>query len=655
MSADAAARRRRRAGTEASLQNVSRHPVFLGAHALAVANHSSLLFHPPRMSIYRRVIRYYRPDFGPTILAALLMVGGIGCNLLKVWPMAFIVGKVVPAGLAGEMQVHISMVGTVAIRIAIPLLCAAVVFFHLCAGVLNFASNLIFVKVGLRALLRLRTELYAYLHSLPLKFHDARRSSDSSFRVAYDSQSIQAFYSKATFVVSSVLTLGSTFLIIWQLDRQIALVSISIIPFLIGAIRLYAKRIRVESTLIQERESAVLTQAQEGLSSVKMVQAFGREDYEIAQFHGNAAESLEANLRFTGTSMRSSLVVTTLMAVSTAVMCYLGALHVLDGRLSLTSLVAITTSYLVMLYSPLEALTHLAWALEGAAAAATRCFEVLDREDEVKDAPNAQIITHARGQIAYEDVSFAYTSAQPILGNINLQIHPGETVAFVGATGAGKSTLLSLVPRFYDPNSGRVLLDGHDLRSLTKKSLREQISIVLQDTLLFSTTVRENIAYGRPDASDAEIIEAAKRAQAHEFISAMADGYNSQVGERGNHLSVGQRQRIGIARAFLKNAPILLLDEPTSALDATTEAAIMQTIEELMRGRTTLIVTHRIATVHRLGKIVVLADGGIAEQGSGPELVTRNGVYAALFRSANLGGGAGIMMSSNTADALPSR
>jgi ABC-type multidrug transport system fused ATPase/permease subunit len=220
---------------------------------------------------------------------------------------------------------------------------------------------------------------------------------------------------------------------------------------------------------------------------------------------------------------------------------------------------------------------------------------------------------------------------------VNLRLNPGETVAFVGGTGAGKSTLLSLVPRFYDPSHGRVLIDGHDLRSVTKKSLRDQISIVLQDTLLFSTTVRENIAYGLPGATEEQIVEAARRAQAHEFISAMPDGYASQVGERGGHLSVGQRQRIGIARAFLKNAPILLLDEPTSALDPTTEAAIMQTIEELMRGRTTLIITHRIATVHRVDKIVVLGKGGVVEQGRGDELVARGGVYASLYHSANLG------------------
>jgi ABC-type multidrug transport system fused ATPase/permease subunit len=290
-----------------------------------------------------------------------------------------------------------------------------------------------------------------------------------------------------------------------------------------------------------------------------------------------------------------------------------------------------------MLYQPIEALTYTAWALEGAAAGMQRCFEVLDREDDVKDASDAVELTSTTGSIRLEDVDFGYDDSRLILKGVNIEVEPGQTVAFVGGTGAGKSTLLSLVPRFYDPLKGRVLLDGRDLKTIKKKSLRSQISIVLQDTVLFSTTIRENIAYGRPDATEEEIIEAAKRAQAHDFISAMADGYRSQVGERGSHLSVGQRQRIGIARAFLKNAPILLLDEPTSALDPTTEYAIMETIKDLMRGRTTLIITHRIATVHDMEKIVVLKHGTVVEVGRGPELVAKGGAYAELYRSANLG------------------
>jgi ABC-type multidrug transport system fused ATPase/permease subunit len=251
----------------------------------------------------------------------------------------------------------------------------------------------------------------------------------------------------------------------------------------------------------------------------------------------------------------------------------------------------------------------------------------------VRDSPNAIDISSAKGAIEFRSVNFGYAESRIVLSDINLSIAPNQIVGLVGGTGAGKSTLLSLVPRFYDAATGSVKLDDRDVCEITKKSLRAQIAIVLQDTLLFSTTVRENIAYGRPDATEEEIIEAARRAQADEFIRQMPQGYSSLVGERGGHLSVGQRQRIGIARAFLKNAPILLLDEPTSALDPSTEAAIMETIKELMRGRTTLIATHRLATIHNLDQIIVLDHGRIIEQGRGPELLNRGGVYAKLYAS----------------------
>ena len=286
-----------------------------------------------------------------------------------------------------------------------------------------------------------------------------------------------------------------------------------------------------------------------------------------------------------------------------------------------------------MLYQPLESLTYTAWAMEGATAGARRCFEILDSRDDVVDSPNAIAIEKTNGAISFQKVSFGYASGREILSNVNLEIAPNQIIALVGGTGAGKSTLLSLVPRFYDPTAGRLTLDGRDIREITKKSLRQQVAIVLQDTLLFSTTVRENIAYGRPGATDEEIREAARRAQADEFISQLPKGYESEVGERGGHLSVGQRQRLGIARAFLKNAPILLLDEPTSALDPTTESAIMETIKDLMHGRTTIIITHRIATIHNVDQIVVLEGGRVVEQGRGPELVARGGVYAKLYAS----------------------
>ena len=575
------------------------------------------------MSIYRRVFRYYRPFLPQTVVGLLLSLIGIGLNLLKPWPFKIIVDDFLRPNSTPRGDPHTW----------IPLLCLALVVIQFLWGVINWATNYILVKIGLQALLKLRTDLYSYLQSLSLKYHDVRRSSDSSFRVAYDSQSIQTIYNKGfTGIFGSVVTLIGTFAIMVQLDWQLTLLSLSIVPLIIAAIYFFAHRIRRESTFIQEQESAVLAQAQEGLSSIRMVHAFGREEFEVLRFHQQASQSLQANLRLTLTNVNSALVISTLMVFGTAAMYYVGTLHVLVGTLTLGTLL-VFSAYLLMLYQPLESITYTAWAMEGATAGAKRCFEVLDREDDVVDSPTAVAIDSAKGAIGFQNVSFGYAQDRQVLHDVDLRIEPNQMIAIVGGTGAGKSTLLSLVPRFYDPTSGSVTLDGRDVREIKKKSLRAQIGIVLQDTLLFSTTIRENIAYGRPDATDDEIIDAAKRAQADEFIRQLPNGYASTVGERGGQLSVGQRQRIGIARAFLKNAPVLLLDEPTSALDPTTEAAIMDTIKELMRGRTTLIATHRLATIHDVDRIVVLEGGRIVEQGRGAELLARGGVYAKLFAS----------------------
>jgi ABC-type multidrug transport system fused ATPase/permease subunit len=577
------------------------------------------------MSIYRRVLRYYQPFWGKTIIGLLLSLVGIGLNLLKPWPFKIIVDDFLRPAPAARGDWHTW----------VPLLCLALVVIQVLWGIINWITNYLFVKIGLQALLKLRTDLYAHLQRLSLKFHDARRSADSSFRVAYDSQSIQTIYNKGfTNIFASGIALIGTFIVMLRLDWVLTLLSLAIVPLIVGAIYFFARRIRSESTSIQEHESAVLAQAQEGLSSIRMVHAFGREDFEVMQFHQQAQQSLQANLRLTLTNVNSALVISTLMVIGTAAMYYVGTLHVLAGTLSLGSLL-VFSAYLLMLYQPLESLTYTAWAMEGATAGAKRCFEILDSQDDVRDSPNAVDISSAKGAIELRSVDFGYAESRIVLRDINLSIAPNQIVGLVGGTGAGKSTLLSLVPRFYDPTTGSVMLDSRDVHEITKKSLRAQIAIVLQDTLLFSTTVRENIAYGRPDATEEEIIEAARRAQADEFIRQMPQEYSSLVGERGGHLSVGQRQRIGIARAFLKNAPILLLDEPTSALDPSTEAAIMETIKELMRGRTTLIATHRLATIHNLDQIIVLEHGRIIEQGRGPELLMRGGVYAKLYTSGN--------------------
>ena len=588
------------------------------------------------MNIYARTLRYFRPFLWATAGGVVFTLLNIGFNLLKPWPFKFIVDGVLDksAGTAETRVLVENWFGGAGPSTVILGLCLVMVLISLLAGLVNLASNYLFVHVGLQALLKLRTDLYSALQSLPLKFHDARRSADSSFRVAYDSQSIQTIYNKGfATVLSSLVMLVATFFVMVKMNWPLTLASLAILPPVVWAIRFYAVKVRRQSTDIHERESDLLTIAQEGLSQIRMVHAFGRESFEVDQFRQRASRSLQANMRLNITSVASALVVGTLMAAGTALMYYIGSLQVMNPAANFTlGDLLVFSAYLLMLYQPLEQLTYTAWALEGAAAGAQRCFEVLDREDDVPDAPDAVGLKNAKGRIEFRDVSFGYTAERPVLTGIGFTIEPGQAVAFVGGTGAGKSTLMSLVPRFYDPVAGSVSLDGRDLRSISKKSLRSHIGMVLQDTLLFSTTIRENIAYGKPGATEAEIVEAARKAQALDFIQKMPQGFDSPVGERGGHLSVGQRQRIGIARAFLKNAPILLLDEPTSALDPTTESAIMDTIQDLMRGRTTLIITHRLTTVHGLGRILVLKDGHIVEDGSGPDLLKRDGVYAALYR-----------------------
>src|SRR6476620_5427316 len=342
------------------------------------------------MSIYRRVLAYYRPFSAQTALGLALSLAAIALSLLKPWPFKIIVDDILARNPNARFGNSPDL---------IPLLCLALVGIQLLWGLLNLASNYLFVKIGLQALLKLRTDLYAYLQSLSLKYHDARRSADSSFRVAYDS--------------------------------QFTLLSLGIVPLIVGAIYFFAHRIRTESTSIQERDSAVLVQAQEGLSAIRMVAAFGREDFEVSQFHQRAQRSLQANLKLTLTNVQSALVITTLMGIGTAAMWYLGTLHVLTGTLTLGSLI-LFSSYLVMLYQPLQELTYAAWAMEGATAGAQRCFEVLDREDDVRDSAGAVAITETKAAIAFDQVSFAYNEKSTVLDGINLRISPNQIVALVG-------------------------------------------------------------------------------------------------------------------------------------------------------------------------------------------------------------------------------
>ncbi len=583
------------------------------------------------MTLYRRVIGYYRPYLGTISFSLCLLVIGVAFNLLKFWPIAWAIDHVVKVGPDGVVRwaglSFSAWQGAVFAGVALLVI-------YLLAGLLGFWRNYVSIEVGLKALLQLRTQLYSYLQYLPLHFHDQRRSGDSTFRVAYDSQAVQTYFNRGfDTIFGSVITLLMTFGYMFALDPVLAGVSLVILPPLWATIYFFSARVRRQTTTLQQEESDVLARASEGLTSIRIVHAFGQEEFEVREFAREARESYAANLSLTITNAISSLAVSTVMALGLSLVLTVAIMHILEHRLTVGQLTQFL-GFVTMLYQPLEQLSYTAWALEGAAAGMQRVFEILDAPDAVPETPGARPLGRVRGSITFENVAFAYEPAHPILRDISLTIQPGETVALVGGTGAGKTTLLSLVPRFYDPGAGRVLIDGTDLREATKKSLRANISVVLQDTLLLSGTVLENIAYGRPGATRDEIRAAAVAAQADTFIAQLPLGYDTPVGERGVRLSGGQKQRIGLARAFLKDAPILLLDEPTSALDLTTEAEIMGTLDALMRRYTTLIVTHRLSTIHHVDRIYVLDQGRVIESGTGKELLAQGGAYAKLWNSA---------------------
>lgn len=548
------------------------------------------------------------------------MVMAAGAQLLKPWPFKWLVDHVLVEPATGES------VSIAPLQLAL-VLCVAVLLIQLVWSVLHYSGQMILLRVGLAAVLRLRTELFDWLQSLPLRFHHRGPSADSSFRLAYDAQGLQKVYHSgwATFF-SSTVTLVIALVVMVLMDWRLTLVAMAVFPPVFFVLRHYAVQIRRESTRSYEKESALLSSAQEGMETVPLIQAHGREGEESSRFRGQALKSLSASLQLQRSQLRGALVASLVVAFGTALLYFFGAWQVLDERITIGSLI-VFVAYLAMLYQPVESLSYTAWAMENGAASAKRCFDILDVEDDVADAPDARDAPALKGEIGFEAVSFSYEPGRMVLAGVNLQVAPGRPVFVVGPSGSGKTTLLGLVPRFYDPEEGKVTLDGSDLRKFRKATFRNQISFLLQDTFLLSTTIRENIAYGAPLAKESAIVEAAQRAGADSFIGQLPDGFQTHIGEKGVRLSAGQRQRIAMARAFLRDTPILLLDEPTSALDEETETRIMQTLRDLMTSRSTLMVTHRLHLLRDDDHIVFLQAGKIADQGLLGEIRTGAGAF----------------------------
>jgi ATP-binding cassette subfamily B protein/subfamily B ATP-binding cassette protein MsbA len=479
----------------------------------------------------------------------------------------------------------------------------------------------------------LAADLFGHLQRLSVRFHSSRRIGDMIRRVTSDCGCVSQIIKDALLpVVSSLVSLLAMFLVMWRMDWGLTLVALSVIPFMLLALRLYAKPMLERSYRQQEVEGEIYNVVDQSLSSIPIVQAFDRQSESEQRFRQTADAAVAAALSTTSVQLQFKVFIGLSTALGTAGILWLGATRTLEGHLTVGGII-VFLSYLASLYAPLEALAYAPSNVQYASGSARRVLEILETEHDVQDRPGALHLARSRGHVALEEVVFGYESGRAVLKGVSLEILPGQTLAIVGGTGAGKTTLAALVPRLFDPWSGCVRIDGYDVKEVALKSLREQISLVLQEPFLFPITISSNIAYGRPHATAEQIEAAARAANAHDFIMRLPDGYQTLVGERGATLSGGERQRLSIARALLKDPPILILDEPTSSLDAQTESEMLAAMRRLMDGRTTLMIAHRLSTVRDADKIVVLDHGVIAEQGTHQQLIELGGRYASYHRT----------------------
>ncbi|MCU1339593.1 MAG: transporter related protein [Bryobacterales bacterium] len=474
-------------------------------------------------------------------------------------------------------------------------------------------SWLLQTYVGEKIALDFRAKLFAHVQRLSLAYHDLQGTASSTFRIQYDAMAVQNILIQG---LIPLLTAGSRLVcmiwITWRMDAQLALVALAVSPVLFVVTYLFRERLRERWTEERQLDSSANSLVQEVLASVRIVKAFGREDDEHARFMGWSRRRMRELLRVAALQGSFDILVGVTIGLGMAATLYLGVMHVRSGLLTLGEL-TLVTAYVVQLLDPLKAISKNVADLQGGLASAERAFSLLDRAPDVVDHPHAMPLDRACGKFSFEEVAFSYDGDRTVLGDISFEVPAGARVGIHGSTGSGKSTLLNLLARFYDVTDGRILLDDIELRDYKLADLRNQYAIVPQDSVLFSRSIAENIAYGRPEATMDQIVEAAKLAHAHEFILTLKDGYDSIVGERGMQLSGGERQRIAIARAFLKDAPILILDEPTSSLDVRTERSIMQALERLMEGRTTFMIAHRLSTLEQCDLLLEVRNGRLVK------------------------------------------
>ena len=584
------------------------------------------------------MLQYLRPYRRRVALLAVLLASEIGLGALQPWPMAVVFdqvfgGKPFPSWLApwipAAAQSH---------RFAL-------LVFVVVAGVLLQVVNQLVsaygtqvqVDTGQRMVYDLRGKLFQHLTALGLNHHITTSTADAVYRVDVDAYAIENLVMSGLFpLATSITALTVMFGVLLRLNVTIAVLSLTVVPFMFLCLRYYTRTLVNREERVKELEAKLLGRLYETFGAMKLVKSFAREPYELERYRSNGVGTMNARIAITWQQSLFSVVVSTITILGTALVVIVGGNYVMTGRLTIGEL-TVVIFYLAAVYGPLSAIAHTTGQLQGALAGTKRVRAMFALMPETIDAPDAIDAVNIKGDIRIEDVGFTYPNGARVLHDISFAAKPGEVVALVGLTGAGKTTLVSLIPRFYDPTVGRVTIDGVDVRQYRVRSLREKIAIVLQDPVLFAGTIADNLRYGRLDATDEEVEQAARAAHAHEFIARLPNGYQTEIAQAGGSLSGGERQRLSVARAILKNAPILILDEPTSSLDSISEEIVFAALRRLRAGRTTIVIAHRLSTVRDADRILVLDGGEIAAQGRHEDLLKSSQLYRRMCARLSVG------------------
>jgi ATP-binding cassette, subfamily B, bacterial len=575
-----------------------------------------------------------RPHFKTLMLGLLAVSGETAADLLQPWTLKIVFDNVLkshPGRHHGWLdQIVFWAAGTdpMAILRFVAIAALAVAAF---GAICSYFEKYLTTTVGQWVMHDLRLTVYAHVQRLSLSYHDNKQTGDLISRVTSDIDAIQSFIASGVLgAFVDILTLAGMIAVMFYTNWRFTLIALSVAPVLFMVVYTYTRRIKKASREVRKKEGQIVSTIQEVLTSIRVVKAFGREEYEERRLKEESLESVEIALRARALKAKLSPMVEIIVAAGTSLVLWFGVRMVLRGNLDSGSLIVFIL-YLGRMYKPMQDLSKMTDSYSKASVGYERIREVLDTNREVADLPGARKVPAVKGLIEFDHVFFHYTPDRPVLWDVSLRIEPGQTAALVGPTGAGKTSIISLIPRFYDPVAGEVRIDGQDVRRFKIKSLRHQMSFVLQETLLFHGTIWQNIAYGKPGASREEIYRAAEMANAHEFIEHMPQRYDTIVGERGVTLSGGQRQRIAIARAVIRNTPILILDEPSSGLDTSSEKLVFEALDRLMEGKTSIVIAHRLSTIRNADVIFVVDGGTVREQGTHDQLVQAGGLYSELY------------------------